>query len=354
MQRYLYVLLFFFILHLHHCGSSIFGSFGQRISGRPRGNQQKTYYEVLGVPETATSEEIKRSYRQQAMKMHPDKGGDPEMFKKISEAYEILSDKAKRDAYDGNRMNSFPENDLFASMLFREFQGFSMPILFDLSVPLEDLYSGKTVSVALPGQNIPVRIDIRPGMDDGHEIQLPEKYKNNAGGQRDIILRIRQAPHSHLIRKNADLLTDITISLKESLLGFERTLTHLDGTSINIAQGNSIITAPGEILLVPGKGMPILQSDKYRSVAAPQNQYGDLYIRIHVEFPKQLWLSQEMKKSFEHYFPKEKQRPTSGARSESGKRPLSPPSRIIPVSGFLKNFGKNGGRNPRPESYFTL
>lgn len=58
------------------------------------------YYKVLGVSSNASREEIKKAYRQLAHKHHPDKGGDPKMFQKISDAYRVLSDKSKRDQYD--------------------------------------------------------------------------------------------------------------------------------------------------------------------------------------------------------------------------------------------------------------
>ena len=51
------------------------------------------YYDILHVDKNATPEEIKKSYRKLAMKNHPDKGGDPELFQKITEAYEVLSDR---------------------------------------------------------------------------------------------------------------------------------------------------------------------------------------------------------------------------------------------------------------------
>ena len=62
------------------------------------------YYDLLKVPRTATADEIKKAYRKKAVKYHPDKNpGDPDAekkFKEISEAYEVLSDEKKRQAYD--------------------------------------------------------------------------------------------------------------------------------------------------------------------------------------------------------------------------------------------------------------
>jgi len=65
----------------------------------------ESFYDILGVGENATSDEIKKSYRKLAMEHHPDKGGDAEMFKKISEAYDTLSDEGKRIQYDGQKNN---------------------------------------------------------------------------------------------------------------------------------------------------------------------------------------------------------------------------------------------------------
>lgn len=77
------------------------------------------FYEILGVSETANNDDIKKAYRKLAMEHHPDKGGDEEKFKKISEAYDVLSDENKKNNYDNQRRN--PHGG-FGSM-FEEFFG---------------------------------------------------------------------------------------------------------------------------------------------------------------------------------------------------------------------------------------
>ena len=75
------------------------------MHGGPRGGPRKEvdnkkFYEILGVDKDASFDQIKKAYRKLALKNHPDKGGDPEKFKEITNAYETLSDKDKRELYD--------------------------------------------------------------------------------------------------------------------------------------------------------------------------------------------------------------------------------------------------------------
>lgn len=67
----------------------------------------ENFYDVLGLKDTATQEEIKKTYRKLAVENHPDKGGDEEKFKKISEAYDTLGDEEKRKKYDNQKNNPF-------------------------------------------------------------------------------------------------------------------------------------------------------------------------------------------------------------------------------------------------------
>jgi len=80
----------------------------------------KTYYQILGVSEKATSKEIIKAYRKLALQWHPDKWSKKsleervkanEKMQKLNEAYEILSDPSKRKRYDNGETNFFPEND---------------------------------------------------------------------------------------------------------------------------------------------------------------------------------------------------------------------------------------------------
>eukprot|EP00218_Dolichomastix_sp_CCMP3274_P010842 CAMPEP_0170133694 /NCGR_PEP_ID=MMETSP0033_2-20121228/1484_1 /TAXON_ID=195969 /ORGANISM="Dolichomastix tenuilepis, Strain CCMP3274" /LENGTH=362 /DNA_ID=CAMNT_0010369215 /DNA_START=30 /DNA_END=1115 /DNA_ORIENTATION=+ len=66
----------------------------------PKRGDSTRFYDLLGVSKDADASELKKSYRKLAMKNHPDKGGDPEKFKEITGAYEVLSDPEKRQIYD--------------------------------------------------------------------------------------------------------------------------------------------------------------------------------------------------------------------------------------------------------------
>jgi DnaJ-class molecular chaperone len=122
-------------------------------------------YEVLGVPQNATADDIKKAYRKLAREHHPDKGGDPEKFKKVQEAYEVLSDPEKRENFDrfgtadGGNPPGFPgpnPNDIFAQMFGGAFGGTRGPVRradhhHDLKITLEDAYRGlsRTFKVTL-------------------------------------------------------------------------------------------------------------------------------------------------------------------------------------------------------------
>lgn len=90
----------------------------------------KNYYEILGIAKSATDDEIKKAYRKLAHKYHPDKqGGDEAKFKEINEAYQVLSDKTKRQQYDQfgqtfEQARAGGQGQGFGGFDFSGFQGF--------------------------------------------------------------------------------------------------------------------------------------------------------------------------------------------------------------------------------------
>lgn len=131
-------------------------------------------YDLLGVTPEASEPELKKAYRQKALRAHPDKGGDPETFKELTHAYEVLSDSQKRGIYDRYGEAGLSEaggaggvdpQDLF-SQLFGGgggpfgggfFGGGGRPsgprkgkdLIHRIHVSLEELYKGKTSKLSL-------------------------------------------------------------------------------------------------------------------------------------------------------------------------------------------------------------
>lgn len=131
-----------------------FGSGGQRTSRRRESKEVDTQglYDLLGVPKDADAKAIKKAYRKKALKSHPDRGGDPEVFKKITKAYEILSDQSKRDLYDkhgeeGVEKGHAPEESPFSNIFQpgnRSRKGLQKGEsgILPIQCTLEELYNG--------------------------------------------------------------------------------------------------------------------------------------------------------------------------------------------------------------------
>lgn len=101
----------------------------------------KDYYEILGLSKSASAEDIKRAFRRMAQEHHPDKGGDPEKFKEVNEAYQVLSDTEKRQQYDqyGQTFEQARSQGGFGGFEgFRDFSTWAE----GAGVNFEDLFSG--------------------------------------------------------------------------------------------------------------------------------------------------------------------------------------------------------------------
>jgi DnaJ family protein A protein 2 len=125
------------------------------------------FYTLLGIEKTASDADIKKAFRKQAMTHHPDRGGDPEAFKNLNKAYEVLSDSTKRSLYDEGGEEALSEEaqggggggmdifDLFGGG-FGGGRGRGGPrvrkgedVIFPLKVTLEDLYNGAAKKLRL-------------------------------------------------------------------------------------------------------------------------------------------------------------------------------------------------------------
>ncbi|CAN1251800.1 DnaJ protein homolog ANJ1 [Linum perenne] len=136
----------------------------------PKKSDNTKYYEILGVPKSASPEDLKKAYRKAAIKNHPDKGGDPEKFKELAQAYEVLSDPEKREIYDQYGEDALKEGmgggggghnpfDIFESFFGGGFGGGGSSrgrrqrrgedVVHPLKVSLEDLYLGTTKKLSL-------------------------------------------------------------------------------------------------------------------------------------------------------------------------------------------------------------
>lgn len=110
------------------------------------------YYDILGVNKDSTMEEIKKAYRRLSKEHHPDRGGDVEMFKKISEAYTTLGDETKKNSYDNRQNNPFREEgvgDMFKDFFKNQGGGGNQgeDLIVNIQVPLEDIHTGATKKI---------------------------------------------------------------------------------------------------------------------------------------------------------------------------------------------------------------
>jgi DnaJ family protein A protein 2 len=137
----------------------------------PKKSDNTKYYEILGVPKSASQDDLKKAYRKAAIKNHPDKGGDPEKFKELAQAYEVLSDPEKREIYDQYGEDALKEGmggggahvdpfDIFSSFFGPSFGGGGgssrgrrqrrgEDVVHPLKVSLEDLYNGTSKKLSL-------------------------------------------------------------------------------------------------------------------------------------------------------------------------------------------------------------
>jgi curved DNA-binding protein len=253
----------------------------------------RDYYEILGVPRTATSDDIKRAYRQLARKHDPDlqpaaeRAKAAERFKEINEAHEVLSDPEKRAKYDAlgaswksgadfTPPGAAPEtsqwqdlgdfSDFFASIFGgasgRSARGsgpgvhFSMPgsdLEAELPVTLDEAMRGGRRRLTVNDRSIDV--DIPPGVRDGTVLRLAGQGQPGIGGgaSGDLFLRARLAPHPRYRVVGDDLETDLSLQPWQAVLGDAVRVETPDGpVTVKVPAG----TQSGRKLRLRGRGLP--------------------------------------------------------------------------------------------------
>ena len=275
---------------------------------------KRDYYEVLGVGKGASDDEIKKAFRKLAIKYHPDKNpGDKEAeakFKEANEAYSVLSDKTKRQRYDqfghagvggagggagGNPFEGFNFNgqsfnfdfggggfggldDILGAMFGGGFRGVRRGRDYRTSTTIDfkEAIFGCTKNVSVDGEQI--KLKIPAGIYDGQSIRINGKGgpAPQEGGQRgDLYVEVRVRAHKHLTREGDLILSEVTISMVEAVLGTEVDVETVDGeVTMKIPAG----TQPGTNFKLSGHGAPRLGSD----------ERGPHIVTINVEIPKNI------------------------------------------------------------------
>ena len=138
------------------------GFHGEDESENPQEIDNQKLYEVLGVSQTATQDEIKKAFRKLAIQHHPDKGGDQELFKEINAAYEILSNEEKRQIYDKHGFEGLKNGGMGASGFGDIFDLFTggrgghgrqreqpkmKPTVRPIEITLKESFNGKTTEM---------------------------------------------------------------------------------------------------------------------------------------------------------------------------------------------------------------
>jgi curved DNA-binding protein len=276
----------------------------------------KDYYESLGVPRTASADEIKKAFRKLAREFHPDVAKDKkkaeERFKEINEAYEVLSSPENRKKYDelGAHWKSGAEfrpppgqggfgggqafrgghggaeefhfggtgfSDFFEQMFgarmrggFGQSGGFGQAGNFgqaemsergadiegDIMVTLEEAVRGsvRTVNVTHGDRRESHQVKIPPGITEGQKLRLAGRGENGSGGGEngDLYLRVRFARHPDFEVDGHNLIYELELAPWEAALGAEISVPTLTG---HVSIKIPAGTSSGQKLRVRGRGL---------------------------------------------------------------------------------------------------
>ena len=297
------------------------------------------FYEILEIPETANLDDIKKSYRKLSMIYHPDKNkNNPEStakFQKISEAYETLGDKDKKNEYDMTRNNPFikmmnpqgspfgqgmnPVDEIFSSFFGMPFGqgapfGQGSPfgpnirvfhngvqvnqqqpnflqkptsIIKNVVVPINKILTGTIMPIDIERwlihdghkifENETLYVTIPKGVDDGEIVLIKDKgniAREDCKGDIKIIIKIEN--NTEFKRSGLDLIYVKTITLKEALCGFTFELKYITDKVYTINNNSGNIISSGYNKIIPNMGF------------SRDQHIGNLIIMFDIKFPDKL------------------------------------------------------------------
>jgi DnaJ-class molecular chaperone len=266
-------------------------------------------YAILGVPRSATDEDIRRAFRKLAKELHPDinRSGTDERFKKVSSAYEILGDPEKRSAFDRGEIDGRgePRRDGFrhyprgaragAGAGFEEFAfsdifsdvfgggragprpGFAVKghdVRYTLDVDFLEAVKGTTKRVTLPGGGT-LDLNVPAGVGDGQVLRLKGKGARGlgAGEPGDALVEIHVRAHALFKRVDDDILIEVPITVDEAVLGAKVEVPTVTGrVQLTIPKG----TSSGRVFRLKGKGIK----------SAGKSEPGDQLVTVKIMLPE--------------------------------------------------------------------
>ena len=267
----------------------------------------KNYYDMLGVSENASNDQIKKAFKSIAKKEHPDRGGNEVKFKEANEAYDTLKDTKKRHEYDtvrkyGQSMGGqggnfhFTSEDFFGDNVFENFfSGFGGPgvrtrfrqrqranksVNVRMAISIKEAMNSmeKTINYRLPsGKEEFATVKIPAGIQHG----VTFKYKGMGDDsiksvpRGDLLVQMSVLDSDDYARQVNDLYTNKTISCFDAIRGCTIQLKTLTNSTIKVKVPAG--TQPGTLIACKGQGMPIHKTLNIR---------GNLYVKINIIIPE--------------------------------------------------------------------
>lgn len=270
----------------------------------------KDYYQILGVPENASNDQIKKAFKEIAKKEHPDRGGDEARFKEANEAHDTLKSSQKRHDYDTMRKfggtgqgqgfnftgdHPFFNEDVFADF-FSGFGGQGNPTMrtrtfrsnprgnrnvqVRMAISIKEAMNNneKTISYKLPsGREEFATVKIPAGVQHGINFKFTgmgdDSIRNMPRG--DLMVQMSVLDSDGYTRQGNDLYTDKTIDCFQAIRGCDIELRTLEDSIMKVRVPSG--TQHGTLLSVKGRGMPVHKSLNIR---------GNLYVKLLVLIPQ--------------------------------------------------------------------